>query len=125
MHTIFKDLTWEVEEIRNDEELEERLGGCTFLKAVRKNDRFSAQIRIEERKRQELIYTSVLVIAKRGRHGHDYDLNDLVYYRTKEFDFLQPEHPTEATEHPEHLAQVYAFISELKTKIDEKYFANE
>ncbi len=129
MHEIFKDLKWEVEHIRNDEELEGKLGGCSFYKVIRGNTIYSAQIRIEERCRHELIYTSALVIAKNGRHEHDYKLEDLVFYRTKEFDFRRNEQKQEKpSTDPESLdfqREVYTFIEELKAMIDQQYFPNE
>ncbi len=129
MHEIFKDLKWEVEHIRNDEELEGKLGGCSFYKVIRGNEIYAAQIRIEERRRHELIYTSALVIAKKGRHDHDYKLEDLAFYRTKEFDFRRSEQKLEKEpqdqESLDFQREVYTFIEELKARIDQQYFPNE
>lgn len=132
MHTIFAYSPWEEEQIGNEdndprvsttipgdlkEGLEKKLPGCTYFKAIRKNEKYSAQIRVEERYRQTLIYYSALVICKDGRTIHDYDLKDLCYFKTKEFRFSPGEE-----EHPEFLAAVYEHVLKAKEEIERMYF---
>ncbi|MBS3169822.1 hypothetical protein J4210_05020 [Candidatus Woesearchaeota archaeon] len=145
MHQILIDAGWEVEEIRNadDEEpdqistvpdderkgLTRKLNGCTHYKAVKKNEKYSAQIRIEERYRHTRFYFSAYVIEKNGRHTHDYDLKDICFFKTKEFELGEDEVKKEGEsanpaglEHLDFLASVYAHAQEVMGRIEEKYF---
>ncbi len=142
MHRLLASTAWSEEIIRNedkDQEIEivssdnnsdkdlsednlgkttRKLAGCMYYKAVRQNDNYSAQIRVEERYRQQLIYFSALILRKDGRGTHHYHLEDLQYFETKEFNFISDE-----KEHPEFLSAVYQYVCEVREKIDREYFS--
>ncbi|MBI2103228.1 hypothetical protein HYT55_05270 [Candidatus Woesearchaeota archaeon] len=134
MHKIFSDLEWEVEEIRNPDQdpevdttakdteagLVQKLAGCTYLKAIRRSARFAAQIRVEERYRQRLIYVSALVLRKDGRDSHHYTNDDIIFYQSDEFNF-----PGAEGEHPEFLGTVYEHAKTLREQIDKEYFPKD
>ncbi len=134
MHTIFSNSEWEEELIRNGDQdqdlittlqdkeagLTGRLAGCHYSKAVRKSENYSAQIRVEERYRQRLIYFSALVLRKDGRATHNYKLEDLCFFQTTEFDF-----PQKDGDHPEFLSTVYEHVKRIKEEIEAKYFHKE
>lgn len=145
MHHIFRDSGWEVEEIRNsdyeekdeigttpeDEQkgLARRLNGCTHYKAVKKNGEYTAQIRVEERYRHTTLYFSALVIKVDGRHTHNYTLEDVCFFETREFtlgeDELKKERESRDPANSEHLdllASVYKHVQTVKENIEKMYF---
>ncbi len=122
MHTVLNCTEWEEEVLRDDgkESTAGDLAGCIHIKDVRKSRDYSAQLRVEERRHHCLIYVSALVIAKRGRTTHDYGLEDLCFFRTREFEFK-----TEDPENLQLLKEVGEYMNAIRKHIDQTYFPRE
>jgi hypothetical protein len=94
MHTIINPGDgWELELLSDDSDgkdnsstLDERLKGCSFIKEVKENKKYVAEIRYEERVHNQLVFVEAIVFKENGSYSGQNTLKDLEYFKRKGFE---------------------------------------
>lgn len=108
---------WEAELLRDDSDgeseqtLDEKLIGCSFIKEVREEKKYIAEIRYEEKIHNQLVFVEAVVFKENNDCNEENTLNDLKFFKRKCF----------GGDECKKDAAVYA--SKLKKEINSTYFS--
>lgn len=119
MHTVINpEDGWEVELLRDDSDrqdksttLDEKLKGCCFVKEVKENKIYVAEIRYEERIHEQLVFVEAVVFKENSSLLGENSLNDLEYFKRKGFEGGRCKR------------DAAAYALELKAEINSIYFS--
>ncbi len=116
---------WELEVVRDESDfkntkhntlyntsLEQKLKGCSFLKEIRNNQAYTAEIRYEEKSHNQLVYVEAVVMRNKPTPSKESTEKDISFFNRKEFEGVDAKKR----------AALHALS--LKEIIEKAYFAN-